>query len=93
MTDWAASIVSGSLWWALQSKLLGRWNLRMTCGKGTTKRFEMACRGSALYLGFDQKQCAHPGSSRGRLNSNLPGSAWLLGVKPDAGFDSRQLRC
>ena len=26
----------------------------------------------------------------GRLNSNLPGSAWLLGVKPGAGFDSWQ---
>ena len=23
-----------------------------------------------------------PGSSRGRLNSNLPGSTWLLGVEP-----------
>ena len=34
-----------------------------------------------------------PGSSKGRLNSNLPGSAWLLGVKPDAGFDFWQLQC
>ena len=25
-----------------------------------------------------------PGSSRGRLNSNLPGSAWLLGVLSQA---------
>ena len=52
----------------------------------------MACRGSALYLGFDQGQCAHPGSSGGRLNSNLPGSMWLLGDEPGAGFESRQLR-
>ena len=48
---------------------------------------------STLYLGFNQGQCAHLGSSGGRLNSNLPGSAWLLGVEPGAGFDSRQLRC
>ena len=33
------------------------------------------------------------GSSRGRLNSNLPGSAWLLGVEPGAGFDPQQPRC
>ena len=37
-----------------------------------------------LYLGFDQGQCAHLGSSGGRLNSNLPGSAWLLGVLSQA---------
>ena len=36
---------------------------------------------------------AHPGSSEGRLNSNLSGSTWLLGVEPGAGFDSRQLQC
>ena len=36
---------------------------------------------------------AHPGSSGGRLNSNLPGSAWLLDVKPGAVFDSQLLRC
>ena len=30
---------------------------------------------------------------RVRLNSNLPGSAWLLGVEPGAGFDSQQLQC
>ena len=31
----------------------------------------MACRGSALYLGFNQGWCAQPGSSGGRLNFNL----------------------
>ena len=30
---------------------------------------------------------------RGRLNSNLLGSAWLLGVEPGAEFDSSQLQC
>ena len=54
---------------------------------------EMACRVSALYLGFNQGQCSHLGSSRGRLNSNLPGSAWMLGVKPGARFDFRQPQC
>ena len=34
-----------------------------------------------------------PGSSGGKLNSNLPGSAWLLGVEPGAGVDPRQLQC
>ena len=43
--------------------------------------------------GFDQGRCAHLGSFRGRLNSNLPGSAWLLGDEPGGGFESRQLRC
>ena len=28
-----------------------------------------------------------PGFLQGRLNSNLPGSAWLLGVEPGVGFD------
>ena len=60
---------------------------------GNHLRLEMACRGSALYLGLNQGRCAHPGSSGGRLNSNLPGSAWLLGDEPGAGFESRQLRC
>ena len=50
----------------------------------------MACRGSALNLGFDWGRCAHPGSSGGRLNSNLPGSVWLLGVEPGAGLDARR---
>ena len=40
-------------------------------------------------LGFEQGQCAYLCSSGGRLNSNLLGSAWLLGVEPAAGFDSR----
>ena len=52
----------------------------------------MACRGFAINLGFGQGQCAHLGSFSGRLNSNLPGSTWLLGVEPGAGFDSWQLR-
>ena len=52
----------------------------------------MACRGSALYLGFDQGRCAHLGSSGGRLNSNLPGSAWLLGVEPGTRFNSGSRR-
>ena len=30
-----------------------------------------------------------PGFLGGRLNSNLPGSAWLLGVEPGARFDTR----
>ena len=50
-------------------------------------------KGSALYLGFNQGQCTHPCSSGGRLNSNLPGFAWLLGVEPGAGFDSQKLQC
>ena len=40
----------------------------------------MACRGSALYLGLKQGQCAHPCSSGSRLSTNLLGSVWLLGV-------------
>ena len=36
---------------------------------------------------------AHPGSSEGRLNSNLSGSTWLLGVEPGAGLDSQKLQC
>ena len=36
---------------------------------------------------------AHTRSSGGRLNSNLPGSAWLLGDEPGVGVESRQLRC
>ena len=35
---------------------------------------------------------AQPRSSRGRLNSNLFGSPWLLGVEPGVGFDSRLRR-
>ena len=57
------------------------------------KALEMAHRGLALYLGFNQGWCAHLVSSGGRLNSNLLGSMWLLGVKPGAGFDSKQLGC
>ena len=34
-----------------------------------------------------------PGFLRGRLNSNLPGSAWLLGVEPGAGFYFWQPQC
>ena len=42
--------------------------------------------------GVNQGQCAHPYSSRGRLNSNLVESMWLLlGVKSGARFDSQQL--
>ena len=29
---------------------------------------------------------------RGRLYSNLPGSAWLLGDEPGAGFETRETR-
>ena len=42
----------------------------------------MAYKGSALYLGFDQGWCAHLGSSRGRLNSNLLGFTWLFSQVP-----------
>ena len=52
----------------------------------------MACRGSAIYLELNQGLCKHPGISGDRLNSNLLGSAWLLGVKPGTGFDIRQLQ-
>ena len=38
-------------------------------------------------------QTANPGSSRGRLNSNLLQSVWLPGVEPGARFDSQQLQC
>ena len=60
---------------------------------GNHLKAQMACRGYALYLGFDQGRCTHPGSSGGRLNSNLSGSTWLLGVEPGAGFDPQQPRC
>ena len=35
---------------------------------------------------------AHTQVPEGRLNSNLPGSAWLLDVELSTGFDSRQPR-
>ena len=54
---------------------------------------EIACRGSALHLGFNHGRCAHLGSSRGRLNPNLLGFVWLLGVKQVTGFDSWQPLC
>ena len=60
---------------------------------GNHLRLKMACIGSALYLGFNQGQCAHPVSSGGRLNSNLLESVWLLGVEQGAGFDSQKQRC
>ena len=56
-------------------------------------RLEMAYRGSTLYLGFNQEWCAHPSFSGGRLDSNLPVSARLLGVEPGARCDSRQPQC
>ena len=42
----------------------------------------MGWRGSQLYLGLYQGQCAHQDSSGGRLNSNLLRPTWLPGVKP-----------
>ena len=49
-------------------------------------------RGSALYLGLDQQRCVHLGFSEGRLNSNLLGSAWLLGFPEAAVLGLTQLR-
>ena len=48
--------------------------------------------GLQMVLRFNQGRCTHLGSPRGRLNSDVPGSAWLLDVKPGTGFDSRQLQ-
>ena len=60
---------------------------------GNYLKAKLACRVSAIYLGFNQGQCAHPGSSGVRLNSNLAVSAWQLSVEPHAWFDSQQLLC
>ena len=48
---------------------------------------------SSHYTWGSIRAAAHLDSSRGRLNSYLPGSTLLLGVKPGAKYNSLQPWC